>query len=119
MKSTPWGASQSEEKIAEGITFYSTASHGGFKLSEERMDKLPEGLKDIKTWAGRTWYEEDCDYNIIVLAFPQFFEKRSVMYAIKYALSTDYNAEHFAKYFRSKIGHAQANHYAEMEEAIA
>ncbi len=33
---TPWGKAQTTEVLAEGIVFYSTASHGGFKLARPR-----------------------------------------------------------------------------------
>ena len=30
-------------------------------------------LRDVQTLAGGNWYEEDCDWCIVALAFPQFF----------------------------------------------
>ena len=66
--STPWGMADSSEKIARGIVSYSTPSHGGFHLSPIRQAEMPEALK-IESG----WYEEDCDWCLVVVAFPQFF----------------------------------------------
>ena len=69
--STPWGPSQDAEAIADGITFHSTASHGGIHLSPERQAKMPAYMRD--TFAGGPWYEEDCDYVRVVVVFPEHF----------------------------------------------
>lgn len=82
---TPWGKADSAEKIAEGITFYSTPSHGGVKLSPERLASMPAMLREIKPFAGPGWYEEDCDYSLVVLAFPECFEPAAVKRAVEFA----------------------------------
>lgn len=69
---TPWGPAQSAMELAEGITFYSTASHGGIHLSPERETELQSKF-NYKTFGGSSWYEEDLDYNVVVLAFPNCF----------------------------------------------
>lgn len=71
---TPWGESQSDKEHAEGITFYTTASHGGFHLSDEREAELRKLLPDWCSFNGNhTWYEEDCDWAVVVIVFPQYF----------------------------------------------
>lgn len=70
---TPWGPPQASEKIAPGITFYSTASHGGVKLSEARQREMPEALRLEKPW-----YEEDCEFARVVLAFPDHFSEKQL-----------------------------------------
>jgi hypothetical protein len=67
---TPWGQAQQIEHIAEGIDFYTTASHGGYKISAERKKTMPEPYRSHKTFAGGLWYEEDCDWAVIALSFP-------------------------------------------------
>lgn len=67
--STIWGTADCSMKIARGIVSYSTPSHGGFHLSPTRQAEMPEVLK-IESG----WYEEDCDWCLVVMAFPQFFE---------------------------------------------
>lgn len=74
---TPWGISQDRTPVAPGIEFHSTASHGGYALSPERQAELPE-------WAPkRTWYEEDCEWAFVAIAFPQFFPERAIPVAWK------------------------------------
>ena len=70
---TPWGSSQTSEEIASGIIRHDTASHGGYYVSPERVAEMPKPLRDFKPFAGPNWYEEDCDWCIVVLAFPKRF----------------------------------------------
>ena len=81
---TPWGQSDCSEKIAEGITWYSTPSHGGYKLSRARLAEMPEWLlacpfRPVEQAAG--WFEEDCDWARVVLAFPEYFPPALVVSA--------------------------------------
>lgn len=69
---TPWGHPDTIEQIAEGITWYSTPSHGGFHLSPERMQAMPEHLKACSFTADH-WFEEDCSWCAVPLAFPDCF----------------------------------------------
>jgi hypothetical protein len=71
-KMTPWGQPDSVEQIAEGITFYSTPSHGGFHLSPERMQEMPEHLRRC-SYTGDAFFEEDCSFCAVILSFPEFF----------------------------------------------
>jgi hypothetical protein len=67
-KHTPWGPSQNEEVLADGIISYSTASHGGIWLSPERQKALP----DCRNWLGsKEWWEEDCDWSVPYLFFAE------------------------------------------------
>lgn len=65
---TPWGPSQTTERCGPGIMFYTTAGHGGFHVAPTLQATMPDALR-LK--AG--WYEEDCDWARVVLAFPQYF----------------------------------------------
>lgn len=67
---TPWGRAGAADAIADGIIRYMTASHGGIKISEERFEQMPEPYKSIRPFAGRLWYEEDADWALIALSFP-------------------------------------------------
>lgn len=76
---TPWGPTQQIEKISEGITWCSTASHGGYYVSNDldfgaTLSRMPEKYRSFKPWAGIGWYEEDCDWAIVCLAYPKEFE---------------------------------------------
>ncbi len=65
---TPWGKADSQQVYADGITFYGTPSHGGFKLSRERNAQVHPALRQRGGW-----YEEDCEYHIVVYTFPEVF----------------------------------------------
>ena len=79
---TPWGPAQTSKEIASGIVRHDTASHGGYYVSPERVAEMPKPLRDFKPWAGSNWYEEDCDWCIVALAFPQFFPADSIPAAL-------------------------------------
>ncbi len=70
---TPWGISDSVHFIAPGIVSYSTPSHGGIHLSDERMADIPDRLRGLNKYGGGSWFEEDCEWSIVVLAFPDCF----------------------------------------------
>jgi hypothetical protein len=71
--STPWGHSDSSEKFAPGIIFYSTPSHGGFHLSEKKLKEMPPVLRAI-AHPRDGWFEEDSSWCAVPLSFPQFFK---------------------------------------------
>lgn len=83
---TPWGQAQQVDVIADGIEFVSTASHGGYLLSEERFEKMPEGVYR-QTWAGGRWYEEDCDAGKVIVSFPEHFKPEYVEQAREFLKS--------------------------------
>lgn len=67
---TPWGFADRKDEVAPGIVFYSTPSHGGFWLSDERMAEMPEYMAG-ETFGenGPHWYEEDCDWALVAVVF--------------------------------------------------
>lgn len=80
----PWGISQHTETIAEGIVSVSTAGHGGLLLSEERLAAMPRELRCNVYGHGQTnAFEEDCEWALVALAFPECFNDRSIMYAVR------------------------------------
>ncbi|MFN7092118.1 MAG: DUF7007 domain-containing protein [Allorhizobium sp.] len=66
--STPWGGSQMAVIYAEGVVAHSTAGHGGFHLSADRNSKVHSLLRKVTPW-----YEEDCEWAIVALSFPELF----------------------------------------------
>lgn len=90
--STPWGQAQGATRYARGVTSYDTARHGGFRLSPSRNERVPEYMRDPKGW-----YEEDCDWSIVAMTFPDLF--------------TDLEREMAEKTFR--------NHYPDQFERFA
>ena len=69
---TPWGKADSQTRIASGITFYSTPSHGGIKLSPGRVEQMPTALRGLSGYPDN-WYEEDVAYAAVVDTGPQEF----------------------------------------------
>jgi hypothetical protein len=73
---TPWGKVQTAEDVAPGITRISTASHGGYRLNSVANAKVDPVLKKL-TCGGlglKGWYEEDCDWAIVVYTFKEHFD---------------------------------------------
>ena len=68
---TPWNTAQHSEIYADGIVFYSTASHGGFHLDDERNGVMPDCLRNDDGW-----YEEGEQWAKIATAFPALFTDR-------------------------------------------
>lgn len=80
-KSSPWGLIQSCENVATGIWRIDTASHGGYYISVERKEAMPEPLRDYVPFVQRNggtgfWYEEDQDWCIVCLAYPGDFARK-------------------------------------------
>lgn len=82
-KYTPWGKADWEKSRAPGITWYSTPSHGGFHLSPAKMAEFEAKFPKFETFAGGPWFEEDCDWAAVVIAFPEHFEAKDITAAEK------------------------------------
>lgn len=76
---TPWGQSDHERILGEGIVFYGTPSHGGFKVQHEQNMRIPVALRNKDGW-----YEEDCDIEILCFVFPELFPENDQERTIKY-----------------------------------
>lgn len=80
-ETTPWGVSQGATLYGEGVVFHSTAGHGGFHLSPERNARVDHRLR-----RRNGWYEEDAEWAIVAMTFPDLFtgfERRSADQAVK------------------------------------
>lgn len=80
--STPWGTAQTETQITPGITWFSTASHGGFRLDGDMWREFHLRFPEAVLWAGNPWFEEDCDWAWVPIAFPEFFSDDKIAYAV-------------------------------------
>ena len=72
-KYSPWGKVQHSETIAKGICRVTTSSHGGLKLSPARGAQVPKNARK----AG-DWYEEDAEWSIVALVFPECFSEKEL-----------------------------------------
>lgn len=68
---TPWGRADDKTVYGPGIVFYSTPSHGGFKISKAQNEKIHPAYRNADGW-----YEEDCEALKVIFTFPQFFSDR-------------------------------------------
>lgn len=75
-KRSPWGIIDYVQYIALGITHVATPGHGGFKLNRSMNAKMP---KEYRREGG--WYEEDCEWALVVLTFPIYFTDEQVAQA--------------------------------------
>ncbi len=85
---TPWGIADSVTEIAPGIISYSTPSHGGIWLSPARVASMPKPLRDFVPFGGPQagpgrWFEEDADWSVVCVAFPQFFKPEDIDAALR------------------------------------
>lgn len=83
---TPWGQSESIEKIGnDGIIFVSTERHGGFHVPQPLIDRIPAAHRaaTFRQLGEQGWFEEDCDWCIVVKAFPELFGERQQQIAEK------------------------------------
>ncbi|HYN78754.1 MAG TPA: hypothetical protein VES73_13295 [Lamprocystis sp. (in: g-proteobacteria)] len=78
---TPWGYG-SGYVIAPGITLLSTDSHGGIHVTDKRLAEMPQVIRNLDPFAGRGWYEEDCDWALVAMAFPEHFSGEHCKLAI-------------------------------------
>lgn len=94
---TPWGFTNHFTKLTEGITWYDTPSHGGYKVDEFLLQTMPE--KARIGFAGYGWYEEDCDAAVVIHYFPQHFTKEQVKIARELIASYDKLDGYYTKTF--------------------
>lgn len=74
---TPWGKSELAREVVPGVWRVSTASHGGFWLTPERLSEMPavlrEGTAGEMPWSVTDqragWFEEDLEAFRVVLVF--------------------------------------------------
>lgn len=89
--STPWGLPHAAHAIAAGIVSYSTSTHGGIHLADERLNSMPSALREIPTYAESGWYEEDCDVNLVIISFPEHFHAYNVWSACRAVQAYDHH----------------------------
>jgi len=106
--STPWGAPQHTEFLARGVFSVITAGHGGIKVADAFNQRIPEYLRNEDGW-----YEEDCDWCLVALAFPDLFSDADVESAKKTL------ADYYPNAFEAHFGYrptAEQSHVVAREE---
>lgn len=82
-RSTPWGWADHYENLGQGIFNVQTASHGGFFVPLCMLGCIPQAQREwAKKWSGsEQWYEEDCCWACVAVAFPDLFGADTVALA--------------------------------------
>ena len=76
---TIWGIVQQAEFIAPGIVKVHTAGHGGYVLDQARAASVYKMFPEFTTFGGDSRsFEEDCDWCVVALAFPQSFGSATI-----------------------------------------
>lgn len=77
---SPWGKPDNQISLSVGhgaeILFVSTPSHGGYYVPQEHLWKIPTNQRLwAAKWSGsENWYEEDCCWAVVAIAFPTLFD---------------------------------------------
>lgn len=78
---TPWGAPDDHIQIQEGLDWYGTPSHGGYRVATALYKEacarqgIPEKEPDPEDGPVHMWFEEDCDWAFVAIAFPEHFQE--------------------------------------------
>lgn len=99
---TPWGLSQSKKTITRGINCYSTAGHGGYKVSDKLNQQIPAYMRNADGW-----YEEDCEWAIVVIVFSNLFSPEDYIHAEKTLRNTFPDA--YEKFFNITLEPGQSH----------
>lgn len=70
---SPWGKPHGWSLVIPGVWSCHTASHGGWWLSHERLEAMPEELKAQTFGSSGGFFEEESDWALVVRAFPKEF----------------------------------------------
>jgi hypothetical protein len=85
--STPWGSAHGAYEYAEGLVFCHTASHGGLYCSLARWCELLERFPRFVPFNRNSqWLEEDEDFALAPIVWPQFFDPPAVFNAVRTAI---------------------------------
>ncbi len=77
---TPWGRADYVREIGNGILSVSTPSHGGYYVPPAMVARMPEAAR--ATFCGVSgWFEEDCDWALVAMSFPELFPPEAVGHA--------------------------------------
>lgn len=75
--STPWGKADNSEILERGLVFYSTPSHGGYRVSLKAAKRIPLPYRaKALCYGGGLWFEEDCAWALIAESFRPHFDDR-------------------------------------------
>jgi len=79
----PWGRVQSVIDIGQGICFVTTDDHGGYYVPFAMLSAIPawQQEKAAQYSGSRHWYEEDCCWAFVCMAYPDLFPPEALEHA--------------------------------------
>ena len=76
---TPWGqATDRRWAGVDGLYSVTTASHGGYWVTEAVRATLEAAFPGFRPFAGWPWLEEDCDAMLVMALWPHMFPDHAV-----------------------------------------
>ena len=82
---TPWGRAEDVTTYGPGVQFYSCPDHGGFQLNEQRRRAVERLFPRCVPVIAHEWFEEDCAWALVALAFPSLFDRDALEMAMRTA----------------------------------
>jgi hypothetical protein len=80
---TPWGFPQQIKPLGtSGLFAVSCANHGGIFVPDAKLAEMPAALRS-NVYGGGNWFEEDCEWALACLAFPEAFPAESLPHAVR------------------------------------
>jgi hypothetical protein len=75
LRENRWGFNQTFSKIGSGVYWVDTQTHGGIVVSKTRAAQIKEKFPDFhSSFSSNYEYEEDCDWAVVAMAFPDLFD---------------------------------------------
>jgi hypothetical protein len=85
---TPWGPAEDRRWAGvDGLYAVTTASHGGYWLTEPLVTGMQITFPGFQPFAGWPWLEEDCDAMLVMALWPELFPDHAVWSGWRMALS--------------------------------
>lgn len=81
---SPWGKVEEARYLGSGAWSVSTGRHGGILLDAVRTAAMP-GWMQAASYTGASAYEEDCDWSLVALRFPELFDGCDIYLALRIA----------------------------------
>ncbi len=92
IQQTPWGVADTAREITAGIWSVGTREHGGIYISDERLKELHPAWRGFAGMAeSYQWFEEDQDWAIVALCFPDHFSDYLIYCAFKCVRTIQYS----------------------------
>lgn len=89
LKHSCWGQVDQQREIAPGLIRVHTPSHGGYWLSPERRAIVAIMLPKVRPFTGTLeWLEEDADWIIAAIVWPELFGGRAMYHIMKHTSPT-------------------------------